>query len=90
MEEERKVKIREQLESFHEWPSIFMFKFIFPSATVQLVDVKSKFPEEVEYAVKTSSGGKYTSLTVREMVMNSEDVFTRYKDVSSIEGVIAL
>lgn len=90
MDEEKKEKLREQLESFHVWPSVYMYKFIFPSSPEKLAELKQKFPEEVELDIKESSSGKYTSATIKEMVLSAEVIFSRYEDVSKIEGVIAL
>lgn len=90
MDEAKKAQLKEQLEEFHVWPSIYMFKFIFPNDESLLGRLKSKFPEEVEYSIKNSSTGKYMSVTVKEMVLRSEIVFQRYEDVSKIEGIISL
>jgi len=90
MNEERKAKLKEQLDDYHEWPSVFLYKFIFPTSEETLIAIKQRFPEEVEFSVKQSSGGKYSSVSIREMVLQAETVFERYEDVSSLEGVIAL
>ena len=90
MNEEKRKDLKEKLEAFHVWPSIYVYKFIFKSNEEKLSLLKSKFPEEVEFSTKTSSGGKYTSVTIKEMVLKAEIIFQRYEDVSSIEGIISL
>ncbi len=90
MDDEKKEKLKEQLEAFHVWPSVYMFKFIFPSSEEKLRELKQKFPEEVEFETKESSTGKYTSVTIKEMVLSAEVIFTRYEDVSSLDGIIAM
>ncbi len=90
MNEEKKEQLRKQLEEFHTWPSVYMYKFIFPASDETIAQLKQMFPEEVEYTIKKSSGGKYTSVTIKEMVLNAEIIFERYEDVSSIDGIIAI
>ena len=90
MNEDKKAELREKLESFHKWPSLFMFKFIIPNEGEKLMQVKSVFSEKVEFSMKDSSSGKYVSLTVKEMIMDAEAVFDRYERVGKIGGVISL
>ena len=52
--------------------------------------LKQKFPEDVEYLVKESSGGKYSSVTIKEMVLSAEVIFQRYEDVATIEGIFSI
>jgi hypothetical protein len=37
-----------------------------------------------------STGGKFVSLTIREVMMNADDVVARYDLASGIKGVIVL
>jgi hypothetical protein len=48
------------------------------------------FPPEAELLRKYSTGGKYLSITVREVMMSADDVVDRYDRASAIEGVIML
>lgn len=90
MDENKLEALRKKLEAVHEWPSKYMFKFIFPADDETYLKVKQVFPEEAVFSSKKSSGGKYQSLTIIEMVMASDTVFARYADVSKIDGVVAL
>ena len=90
MNEEKKEQLRKQLEEFHVWPSVYMYKFIFPSSEETMTLLKQKFPEDVEYLVKESSGGKYSSVTIKEMVLSAEVIFQRYEDVATIEGIFSI
>jgi len=90
MDDQKRHELKERLESFHSWPSLYMFKFIFPNDDNTLTRVRVVFPEEVEFLEKESSGGKYISLTVKEMVMEPDTIFQRYEEVGRIDGVIAL
>jgi len=90
MDQKHKEKIKESLDQVHQWPSVFMFKFIIPSAGNGLEELKSIFMDVAKFDLKKSSNGKYTSVTVREVLNNSEEVFGRYEQASKIEGIISL
>jgi putative lipoic acid-binding regulatory protein len=90
MDEEKKEELRKKLESFHKWPSLYMFKFIFPKVGNTESRIRVVFPESVEFILKESSNGNFVSLTVKEMVMDADTVFQRYEEVGRIEGVLAL
>jgi putative lipoic acid-binding regulatory protein len=90
LNDEKRKELKDKLEAFHVWPSIYVYKFIFKSDDQKLSELKSKFPEEVEFSLKSSSGGKYTSITIKEMVLHADTIFQRYEDVSEIKGIISL
>lgn len=90
MNEEKKAALRKQLDEYHSWPSQYMYKFIFPKSEETMTQLRQKFPEGAEYSFKESSGGKYVSATIREMVLSAEVIFQRYEDVATIEGIIAI
>lgn len=80
-------KLKEKLDLEHQWPSIYMFKFIVPSEKVN--EVKGLFPKH-EVSTKPSSKGTYISVTAKVMIPNSEEVIKTYKEAKKIEGLIAL
>lgn len=88
--EEARDRMRKALDQVHDWPSVYMFKFIFEPATDRLEKLLAMFPPEAEVLRKYSKGGKYLSLTVREVMMNADEVINRYDKVSEVEGVIVL
>lgn len=90
LNEETKDRLLQRLNAVHEWPSVYMFKFIFEPDRERLESVTALFPPEVEMLRKYSAGGKYLSLTVREVMMNAEEVVDRYNKASGIQGVIVL
>ncbi|WKZ67182.1 MAG: hypothetical protein QY325_04450 [Flavobacteriales bacterium] len=67
-----------------------MFKFILEPDAERLQQVLSLFPPESEVLRKYSAGGKYLSITVKEVMMTAEDVVMRYDRAAGISGVIAL
>jgi putative lipoic acid-binding regulatory protein len=48
------------------------------------------FPHQAEFTNRHSAGGKYVSITVKEMMLSAEEVIDRYEKASAIEGVIVL
>lgn len=73
-----------------QWPSVYMFKVIFPADLRTFAMVRGAFPEEARFFEKASSGGKYISVTVKELMLNAEEVIIRYQKLSRIEGVMIL
>ncbi|MBS1582622.1 MAG: DUF493 family protein [Bacteroidetes bacterium] len=90
LSDETKQRLRERLDEVHAWPSVYMFKFIFEPDDERLAKVQALFPPEAETLRKYSTGGKYLSLTVREVMLSAEEVIARYDRASAIEGVIVL
>lgn len=88
--EERIKKIKESLREVHQWPSVYIFKFIFENSMEKREEVLSIFSEDVEVGVKYSREGNYVSLTIKEVIYKSQDVLDRYLEASKVEGVIAL
>ena len=83
-------RLRQSLDKVHSWPSVYMFKFILEPEKERLEAVLALFPKESEVLRRYSSGGKYVSLTVREVMMNADDVVTRYDHAAAIAGVIMI
>lgn len=84
------LRLKEQLEKSVQWPSEYMFKLIFPSDIKNFALVRELFPEESQFESRNSSSGKYTIVTVREFMLSSEEVITRYRLAAEIPGLIML
>lgn len=82
--------LRDKLSKENNWPQVYMFKFIIPADNKKMALVESKFSDEANISQKESSNGKYMSITVKEVMLNADAVIQKYKDVSEIEGVMAL
>lgn len=67
-----------------------MYKFILPSDPERIQKLKLIFGESAEFRERLSSNGKYTSVTVREMMMDADSIFSRYMLASEIDGIISL
>ena len=82
--------LREKLLKEKNWPQVYMFKFIVPATNKSIALIEAKFSDEAIVQQKQSSGGKYISITVKEVMLSADDVIAKYKDVSTVEGVISL
>lgn len=90
LDEKARASLKKALDQVHEWPSVYMFKFIFEPEQERLDAVLALFPPEAEVLRKYSKAGKYLSLTAKEVMMNAEEVLSRYDKASEIAGVIVL
>lgn len=90
LSEEAKERLRQSLDKVHAWPSLYMYKLIMEPDQERIEAVLALFPKESEVLRKYSAGGKYVSLTIREVMMNADDVVARYDKAASIQGVIML
>lgn len=83
-------KLREQLNLQESWPMVYMFKFIVPADNRKIALVESKFSDEAVITQSQSSSGKYISITIKEVMLNAEAIIDKYKEMSGIEGLMAL
>ncbi len=81
------IEFQEKLEATHNFPSIYMFKFIVLEEKRELV--QALFPGH-EVSSKPSSKGKYISITAKPMMGSSKAIIDVYKEAHKIEGIIAL
>lgn len=82
--------LREHLTTSVSWPSVYMFKFIAPAENRIFAMLHDLFPHQAEFTNRHSAGGKYVSITVKEVMINPDEVIDRYQKASAIEGVIVL
>ena len=90
MDEDKLKKLRELLDEQNQWPAIFLFKFIVPSDADKVSELKQIFGESAEFSTRLSGKGNYTSVSIKEMMLDADSIFDRYRKASSIDGIIAL
>jgi uncharacterized protein len=90
LDPEARAKLKLRLDESHQWPSVYMFKFIFEPEKERLDAVLALFSNETEVLRKYSAGGKYVSITAQEVMMDAEEVLARYDLAAGIPGVIVL
>jgi putative lipoic acid-binding regulatory protein len=85
-------KLKAQLEDTSIWPAEYLYKFIVktsPEKIKILEDIFDNLGAVIE--TKTSSNGKYTSVSVNVRLKSPDAVIEKYKEVSEkVEGVISL
>ena len=83
-------RLIELLDSRHEWPSLFAFKFIVPEASIPAL--REAVPEAEKVEERPSSGGKYTAFPFHLPMGSGRevlDVYARVRD-REIPGLISL
>jgi len=81
------IGFREKLEDQHTFPGKYIFKFIVPRKSVEQTE---KLWDRGTVTKKTSSKGKYTSVTIEAEVDNPDEIIDIYTRASQIEGCISL
>lgn len=87
--EDKYQKLKEALEE-RNYPLQYPFKFIFVKDDQKLIQIKQIFDETAEISLRDSKGGKYTSITIKQMMLSAEDIIIRYRQMEKIQGIISL
>ncbi|CAN5213821.1 DUF493 family protein [soil metagenome] len=82
-------ELRTKLEK-ESWPGIYMFKFIVLSDNKKIALIESFFEDDAEIVLQPSTNGKYTSITIRQVMLGAENVIDIYKKAEVVEGIISL
>jgi len=84
-------RIKKALEVHHQWPGVYMFKFIVPADNEKLAQLQALFnTTTAEVTTRPSSKGNFIALTAKEVMMNADLVMEKYEQAAEIDGVIAL
>lgn len=85
--DELRKKLEETITSF---PYIYMFKFIIKSDNRTMAMLEAIFDNDADIIQKQSTKGNYISITVKQVIMNIDEIITIYEKVATIEGVMSL
>ncbi len=85
--DELRKKLEESIKSF---PYVYMFKFIIKADNKTMALVEVIFDNDAEIIQKQSSKGNFISITVKQVVMNVDEIITIYEKAAEIEGVMSL
>lgn len=89
--EEFYKRFHQQLSESTSWPSVYVFKFIVPTSEEKINRLTQMFQLLApKMSTKSSSNGKYTSITLETKLDSAEHVIEKYKQVSEIDGIISL
>ena len=83
-------RLEDQLSQHTTWPAVYMFKFIISGRNQGYAQLRFLFGEESRLFTRPSSGGKYISVTVKELMLNPSEIIERYRKAAEIDGLIAL
>ena len=89
-DKERREALRQKLNEVHQWPSMFMFKFVMPNLEENVEKLHQIFGEEAEFRSRLSKNGNYISFTIRAIMLDADNIFDRYEKAGKIEGIISL
>ena len=84
------ASLKTKLEQELEWPSVYMFKFIYASKDELQAEIEKLFHGEIKISKRASSTGKYYSLSVRTLMGDPDEVIQVYRAAESIKGVMVL
>lgn len=82
-------KLRDILKDYN-FPMVYPFKFIIKANNDKLIEIKRVFEETAEFHVRESKNGNYSSITIKQMMLNTDDIISCYIQMEKIEGVISL
>ena len=87
--EERRDRLRDQLNAFYEWPTAFTFKFVMPNEAGRIEQLKELFGVTAQFRMNLSRNGNYIAFTVSEVLPGPDHVFARYEEAAKIEGILS-
>ncbi len=87
IDDKKLSKLKSLLETEHDWPSEYQFKFIVPAKSVKKVE--ALFPNN-NCEKKMSQKGKYISLTIDVHLDSADHVIAIYQQASTIKGLMSL
>lgn len=85
------ASLKEKLESTHDFPEDYLFKFIITSQESKHTEIYRVF-DDIKFTLNTrdSKNGKYTSISINAFVLDADQVIRIYKAVGQISGVMML
>ena len=84
-------RLKEQLLDNSTWPSNYLYKFIVPTDADKIEQINTIFDNTgAVIESKKSKKGTYTSISITVNMKDPDEVIKKYKEVSTVEGVISL
>lgn len=90
--EEFYIRLKAELENTTEkWPAEYLYKFIVPTSEEKIALVEKAF-DNMGAVITTnkSKNGNYSSVSINVVMPNADTIIDKYKEVSTIEGIISL
>lgn len=85
-------QLKAKLTEHQTFPSIYMFKFILSSDNKKIAQIEALFNNDTnaEISIKSSSRGRYVSITVKQLVNSVDEIMNIYYLASNIPGVMMM
>ena len=84
-------RLKEQLLDNTTWPSSYLYKFIVPTDEEKIEQINAIFDNTgAVIESKQSKKGTYTSISITVNMKDPDAVISKYKEVSTVGGVISL
>jgi putative lipoic acid-binding regulatory protein len=90
--EEFYKRLKAELENTTEkWPTEYLYKFIIPASEAKIALIEKAF-NNMGAVIKTnkSKNGNYSSVSINVIMPSADAIIEKYKEVSTIEGIISL
>lgn len=85
------ASLKEKLESTHDFPEDYLFKFIIPSDQTKLTEIYRVFDGiQHTFSNRDSKNGKYVAVNINAFVLDADQVVNIYQNIAKIEGVLML
>tara|TARA_B110000459_G_scaffold173007_1_gene194866 strand:- start:1005 stop:1268 length:264 start_codon:yes stop_codon:yes gene_type:complete len=81
--------LKAQLETT-DFPQVYFFKFIVPNTSDNVAKVSALYAADTQVQMKTSSSGKFISVSAKQVMLSADEVIQIYNKASNIEGIISL
>ena len=82
--------LRKNLDKI-SFPDLYLFKFIVKSDVKKIAQIEALFnSDNAQIRLTESSKGTFVSISVKEIVLSSDEIINIYIQSSKIEGVITL
>ena len=73
-----------------DFPQVYFFKFIVPNTSDNVAKVSALYAVDTQVQMKTSSSGKFISVSAKQVMLSADEVIQIYNKASNIEGIISL
>ncbi len=84
-------RFHQQLLESNSWPGVYVFKFIISSSETDKATLLELFEnDKVTINVRSSSNGKYTSISIAGKFGNPEIIIKKHKQAAKIPNIIQL
>ena len=84
-------RLKTQLDISNTWPAEYLYKFIVPTESDNVVRVEGAF-NCMGAVIKTtkSKTAKFTSISVDVTMKSADEIIEKYQEFSTIKGIVSL